>query len=80
MTMRRQFIHCVRTARLLCSAMLRMAAEDPILFLEKVYQRLQQSRFRAGFKYLPPVSSRKTAIQRMFGEGRLRTLQESPPS
>lgn len=76
MTMRRQFIHCVRTARLLCSAMLRMAAEDPILFLEKVYQRLQQSRFRAGFKYLPPVSSRKTAIQRMFGEGRLRTLQE----
>ena len=56
--------------------MLRMAAEDPILFLEKVYQRLQQSRFRAGFKYLPPVSSRKTAIQRMFGEGRLRTLQE----
>lgn len=76
MTMSRQLMHWVRTSRLLCSAMFRMAADDPVLFFEKVFQRLKQSRLRAGFKYLPPISHRKTAIQRMFDEGQLRPLQE----
>lgn len=76
MTLRRQFTHCARTSRLLCSAMFKMASDDPALFLEKVYQRLKQSYLRAGFKYLPAVPHRKTAVQRMFDEGQLRTLQE----
>lgn len=74
--MRRQFIHCARTTRLLCSAMFKMASDDPALFLEKVLQRLKQSPFRAGLKYLPSTPQRKTAVQRMFDEGQLRTLRE----
>ena len=74
MNMRRQFMHCARTSRLLFSAMYKMASDDPALFLEKVFQRLEQSPFRAGFKYLPSISHRKTVVQRMFDEGQLREL------
>lgn len=74
--MRRQLIHYVRTSRLLCSAMFKMASDDPALFLEKVFQRIKQSPFRAGLKYFPSIPHRKTAVQRMYDEGELRALQE----
>lgn len=74
--MRRQFVHIARTTRLLCSAMLKMALDDPVVFIQKVFQRLKQSPFRAGIKYLPSIPHRKTTVQRMFDEGQLRTLQE----
>lgn len=76
MNMRRHFMHCARTSRLLCSAMYKMASDDPVLFLEKVFQRLKQSPIRAGFKYLPSIPHRKTVVQRMFDEGQLRELGE----
>lgn len=69
-------MYYARTSWLLCSAMLRMAADDPALFLEKVFHRLKQSPFRAGFKYFPSIPRRKTAVQRMFDEGQLRALQD----
>ena len=74
--MRKQFIHYPRTARLLISAMFRMASDDPVLFLEKISQRLKQTPLRAVFKYFPADSHRSTTIQKMFDEGELRKLQE----
>ncbi|OFP24504.1 hypothetical protein HMPREF2996_00350 [Corynebacterium sp. HMSC066C02] len=76
MNMRKQLIHYTRTSRLLCSAMFKMASDDPALFLEKVFQRLKLSPLRAGLKYVPSIPQRKTAVQRMFDEGELSALQE----
>ena len=67
--MRKQFIHYPRAARLLISAMFRMASDDPVLFLEKISQRLKQTPLRAVFKYFPADSHRSTTIQKMFDEG-----------
>lgn len=74
--MRRRLIHYARTSRLLCSAMFKMASDDPALFLEKVFQRLKLSPLRAGLKYFPSIPHRKTAVQRMLDEGELSALQE----
>lgn len=69
-------MHNARTLRLLWSAMFRMASDDPVLFLEKVSQRLKQSPLHAVFKYLPANSHRRTTVQRMFDEGELRKFRE----